>query len=191
MKRGFLWLSFAFLLYACSESQSNGCISPPEGFSQADLVGTWMAGSSGPGRPKDTLIFREDGTYKQILDIEYSEAPPFKYESDWQPWRLEYGEDDLPYLHLEGMRLCAYAGGYIDCAVVGGGDSPEAQWYDPCQETWVNMPGEGILIVLGSPEGIIPPPRGIKLILFQRGEDIWGYRLHETAVPAVTATSPP
>lgn len=186
MKRTLVWLSFTFLLYACAKSQSSVCDSAPEGFAEVDLVGTWAAGWSRPGKPDDTLIIREDGTYKQILDLERPESSSFKYESDWQSWWLEYGENGLPYLHLEGMRLCAYPGGYIDCEVVGGGDSPETKWYDPCQKTWVNMPGKGILIALGSPEGTIPPPRGFDLVLFRRGEDIWFYSLHETATPTPT-----
>lgn len=157
------------------------------------MVGTWTAGWSRFGIPDDTLIIREDGTYKQILDLPNTEGPPFKYESDWQPWRLEYGENGLPYLHMTGMRLCAYTGGYIGCDVVGGGDSPKAQWYDSCKETWVHMPGEGVLIVMGRPRlsAQTPEPHTVDLFLLQRGEDRWAYQLYETAVPTATVTSPP
>ena len=191
MKRIFIWLSFTVLLYACGESQSSGCIPPPDAFAEADLVGTWTAGWSRPGKPDDTLIIREDGTYKQILDLEYAEGPPFKYESDWQLWRLEYGENGQPYLHMAGMRLCAYAGGYIDCNVVGGGEAPEAQWYDFCQETWVNMSGEGVLIVQGWPRNASETARDVDLFLLRRGEDVWAYQRHETVTPVATMTSPP
>jgi hypothetical protein len=81
----------------------NMCTPPPEGFSEQDLVGTWEGRSIGIS---DTLIIREDGTYKQIIHINYETEPDIDYETDWQPWRLEY-VDGIPYLHLEGMRLCA------------------------------------------------------------------------------------
>jgi hypothetical protein len=106
MKRSFIWLSFVFLLYACGKSQSSVCNSAPEGFSEADLVGTWAAGWSRPGKPDDTLIIREDGTYKQILDLERAEGSPFKYESDWQPWWIEYAENGLPFCT---WKVCACA----------------------------------------------------------------------------------
>lgn len=195
MKRVLFLFTLTIVLSACSSNQesserrADGCILPPEEFSEKDLVGTWVAGLSWR---KDTLIIQEDGIYKQAIHIErYTEDSSFDYESDWQPWRLEYSESGLPYLHMEGMRLCAYAGGYIDCEVVGGGDSPEAKWYDFCKKEWIQMPGEGVLIVMGSPQGFVQPPRGLDLVLLQRGEDIWSYGLKEPSVPTLTATSPP
>ena len=185
MKRTFIWLSLAFLLYACGESQPSRCIPPPEGFTEKDLVGTWVA-VNGWSKRNDTLIIREDGTYKQIS---YVESESFDYESDWQRWWLEYGNNGLPYLHMEGMRLCAIASGYIDCNVVGGGET--AIWYDFCREDWTQMPGEGVLIVQGWPRGASETTRDVDLFLLRRGEDVWGYQRQEPAVPTATATSLP
>jgi hypothetical protein len=107
-------------------------------------------------------------------------APVFDYESDWLSWRVEYSEGGLPYLHLDGMRLCAYGSGEkAPCDQVGGGTGNSGVWYDPCAEEWVPMPNEGILIVVGEPEGYDSLPRGIKLFLLQKGDDTWAYRLSE------------
>lgn len=182
MKRSLIWLFLVLILYACGERRSGDCIPPPEEFSEVDLVGTWISVSGGPGR-EDVLMIRGDKTYKQFTNVA---SEDFDYESDWQPWWLENVENGIPYLHLEGMRLCAYVGGYIDCNVVGGGEA--TQWYDLCRETWVLMPGEGVLAVLGTPKGFIPPPRGIRLALFQRSTDGWGYWLQEATEQPATVS---
>ncbi len=196
MKRFFLLLTLAIWLGACGSNQedpnrrANGCILPPKEFSEMDLVGTWY---SGMPDWSDTLIIQKDGTYKQILHLEYREKPTLDYESDWQPWRLEYRADGLPYLHLTGMRVCAYVGGNItDCSVVGGG---KGKWYDPCKEEWVQMPGEGVLIAMGwlRLNSQTPEPRGVSLNLLLRDPvDMKSYDKLETAIPIVrTATLPP
>jgi hypothetical protein len=107
-------------------SSNQECILPPEGFSEADLVGTWVATR---GSDTDTLIIREDGKYKQTIHIEYIDRPDVHYESDWLPWWLEYSESGIPYLHLEGMRLCAAES--VSCDQVGGGN---VKWYDICRD---------------------------------------------------------
>ncbi len=172
MKRILILLPLAFLLCACSSKSGKGCILPPQQFTPADLVGTWTAGWSDD---KDTLIIRADGTYKQLIHLT---APAFAYESSWQPWRVEYHASGLPYLHMQGMRLCAYGGAEIvACNQVGGGTGNSGYWYDPCQNTWLQMPGEGVLITLGTPKGFVPPPRGIILFLPMKGSDAWSYGL--------------
>ncbi len=45
----------------------------------AELVGTWMASSP---YQSDTLIIKADGTYKQIIRVEFAELPPIDFESD-------------------------------------------------------------------------------------------------------------
>lgn len=55
------------------------CPPLPETFTEADLVGTWVA--SYFLHDTDTLIVRADGTYKQIYD---DPDAGFRYESDWQ-----------------------------------------------------------------------------------------------------------
>jgi len=170
-----------------STKYQQGCPLPPDGFSKSDLSGTWYAG--GPDR-SDTLIIREDGTYKQIIHIGYPNKGAFDYESDWQPWWLEYAETGRPYLYMMGMRLCAYSGDDKDCETIGGGET--GKWYDPCQQAWAQMSGKGVLIVMGSPRLSIqtPQPRDVSLILLRRGEDVWGYGKLRTTAPAITTPKP-
>jgi hypothetical protein len=166
---GCLVLGYRLFTFIGRSSTHSGCI-PPVEFSEADLIGTWV--SELPGQ-KDTLILREDDRYKQILEIDH---PPFDYESEWLPWWVEYKESGIPYLHLEGMRLCVYFSG-IDCEQVGGG---EHNWNDFCQDEWVQTPGEGVLMVLGVPEQFIQPPRGMELVaLGKHLEGVTYYQLRE------------
>ena len=144
MKKYYLLVSLVLFLVACSANQNDkfdACL-PPSNFTEEDLIGTWKTGTADIN---DTLIIKGDGTYKQII---HSETPAFDYESDWQPWRLEYAESGLPYLHLEGMRLCVYWE-QIDCKLPSGN---VYEWYDFCQEKWIKMIDEGILIVVGPDE---------------------------------------
>lgn len=120
-----------------SENASR-CHPPAGGFSSATLAGTWMAGV--PSHI-DTLIIRPDGTYKQSVHIEYTDLPPTDYESDWQLWRLEYSQANIPYLHLTGYAFCG-----MNAAIPCG--KRDAGGYDFCQDKYLNMNGEGILVVL-------------------------------------------
>ena len=169
---------FAFLS-ACALEQENrltaspSCPLPPNDFSSSTLVGTWVAGRSDWS---DTLMIKADGTYKQILHL-VSGTRNFNYESTWLSWRLEPQPDGIPYLHLTGYRVCAYWPD-ISCDQVGGG---EGYWDDFCygevtkvpgggviQGKGVQMPGEGIMLVMGAPK--TPQfPQGINLTLLARG----------------------
>ena len=83
----------------------------------------------------------------------------------------------FPYLHLEGMRLCAYVPDQVDCSQEGGG---EGYWYDLCLDERVQTPGEGVLVVLVVAERFEQPNRGIILVPFQRHvEGAWAYELAE------------
>lgn len=146
------------------------CTPPPEGFSEADLIGTWVGSRLDDF---DTLVIRGDGTYKQIIHIEHIDIPDVDYESDWQLWRLEFAENGIPYLHLEGMRLCAINPD-LGCDQSGGGG------YDFCQNKSLLMADEGILLVLGVPkDSTQPPPRGINLWFPLGSENTWTYSLQE------------
>jgi hypothetical protein len=90
-------------LAATNDGDSTRCSPPPNEFYKLDLIGAWVAGWSGQ---TDTLIIKSDGTYKQIVRVEYLNKPPIDYESNWQPWHLEISTDNIPYLHLNGMRFC-------------------------------------------------------------------------------------
>jgi hypothetical protein len=160
MIRLFIPLVLGVVISACVSStrqtyDSQRCNPPPESFSESDLIGTWVGERSGN---TDTLIIQGDGRYKQIIQNSY---PKFDFESEWLPWRLEFEADGRPYVHFEGMHLCAYWV-EMDCHEVGGGD---LIWYDPCKKVWIKMPDEGVLIVIGAPKGFKPPPRGFSLVL--------------------------
>lgn len=170
----FLALFLALSMSACSaieqNNQANSCPFPAN-FQEQDVIGTWKTGL--PER-NDTLIFREDMTYKQIVHVR---NPAFDYESDWLPWSLKISESGVPYLYLEEMRLCVYWEG-VDCQKPGGGKD---DWYDFCKKEWVQMPNEGILIVLGPPKGIKLPPPGISLFALKRSTE--GTTVYDMQVP--------
>ena len=120
------------------------CSPPVENFSEKDLVGVWVA--QNPNH-KDTLTIKANGTYKQVIHIELAdESLPIDYVSDWQAWHLEYSEDNIPYLHLVGMRFCGMNTD-ISCEIRDGGG------YDFCQDKYLRMNGKGILIVLETSDG--------------------------------------
>lgn len=165
LKQTIIVLLIVLLLWACSSTsteEAQECPLPTQGFSELDLVGTW--GEINP-RMDSIIILRKDGRYKQFM---YVERTDFSYESDWLPWRLEYAESSLPYLHLEGLLMCAYWSS-MDCDEK---DVGETLWYDFCQEKWVDTPGEGIFMVFGEPdERFVQPPRGVRLVPFTKSTD--------------------
>ena len=155
------------------EVANKGCTRPPKDFTEDDLIGTWSLRAI---RRNDTLIIRNDGTYKQIVHIEHYEGPPMDYESDWQSWWVEYTGNGIPYLHLEGMRFCAHVD-YSDCSLVGLGGGTA---WDYCEEeTFYLPPGEGVLMVLGVPKRFEQPPRGIVLVPFAISDIVESYELIE------------
>jgi hypothetical protein len=179
-------IAVAVVLYGCSalEEKRDGCKPPPQDLEAADLVGTWWAGVVSPPRRDDTIIIKEDGTYKQIV---YLEAYSVNYESDWLPWYIEYFEDGIPYLHLEGLRLCAHAPDLRGCEQEGGGEKDwdafnQGEWFDYCREKWLLQENEGILLVLSAVEG-----DGLELAgLGATPLDTWIYLLQKPEVPTST-----
>ena len=173
-----VWLacSLVFPLLVVRDATSGlPCTPPPKGFSEADLVGTWQAGTPDQS---DTLFIRGDGTYKQVIHIDFTSLPSVDYESGWQPWWLEGRESGIPYLHLEGMRLCGFNPA-LSCDQAGGGG------HDFCRNARVRMDNEGILLVLGVREPLIrlfggtEAPRGISLVLPAGSENSWDYALEQ------------
>lgn len=171
LKHFFCMLMLVFFLVACKPEELGGCNSfSDEKFSESSLIGHW--GGSRETAWDSTIIIREDGRYKQILCIERT---GFKYESDWLPWRVTYSDQGLPYLHLEGLLMCAYWG-QMDCSTgetniepveVGDTGDPftgEYYWYDYCQEEWVDTPDEGVFLLFKSGRS----PRGIDLVPFTK-----------------------
>jgi hypothetical protein len=172
-KRSFIVLLIVLLLSACRSEESNACggrLLKKEDFSESDLVGTWDALDS---LRDSTIIIREDGQYKQTM---YIERTGFNYEGDWLPWRVEYFEGSIPYLHLEGLLMCAYWR-QMDCSTGSTNIEPvevddttdpfsdEYYWYDYCRKEWVHTPGEGVFLILG---GSGRAPRGIELAPFTK-----------------------
>ena len=142
--------------------EKSGCPTPPDTFEESDIFGTWVAGFQSIGYT-DTIIIREDGYYKQSIWIA---QPYYEFESDWLSWWLEY-KDGVYYLHLEEMKMCVYWLG-MDCESNEGGDQVwhgEDHWLAFCRgDEWVNTPGEGVLILLGTKEEFVQPPRGFELV---------------------------
>jgi hypothetical protein len=98
--------------------------------------------------------------YHQIIHIEFSELPLKNFESDWQKWWLERGNNGVPVLHLEGYRLCGYNAG-ISCDILGGSG------VHMCQVDYKEIAGEGVLYVMGESEITLSLPLGL--------EDSYGY----------------
>jgi hypothetical protein len=155
----FVVLLIVLLLSACGSERSNACGQIPRTeFAESDLVGTWDAVDA---LRDSTFIIREDRRYKQTI---YVERTGFSYEGDWLPWRVEYSEEGFPYLHLEGLLMCAYWR-QMDCSTamtniepvdVGDTKDPfadEYYWYDYCRKEWVETPGEGVYLILEGSEG--------------------------------------
>lgn len=154
MKKLFFLVSMALIAFTIGCSPTNeediGCRQPPQEFTESDLAGTWV--KKHLDLRSDTLIIKADGTYKQIIHLE---AYSVDYESDWLPWWIEYFDDGIPYLHMEGLRLCAHVPDLRGCDQAGGGEKDwdtfnEGEWYDSCRDKWLIQKDEGILRVLGA-----------------------------------------
>jgi hypothetical protein len=124
----------------------HGCKPLPEGFSTADLVGTWIAKSAAL-EITDTLYIRADGTYKQIIHMKIgTQGVAVDYEGDWEHWRFEPRPNGTGYLHMQGMRECAAT--EDPCEWINDGSAPQA---DVCEDQWMDPDpvGETVLVVYG------------------------------------------
>lgn len=86
--RNFSVMIFLLVLAACTSNQEKGCPPPPEDFTEADLIGVWQTLLP---VSNDTIVFRENGTYKQIIHEDLPQV--FDYESEWQPGQLFFTEN--------------------------------------------------------------------------------------------------
>lgn len=194
-KKCFFIAILALVLFSSCEpaKEKSRCKPPPQGFTEADLVGTWWMGHKGSPMVDDTLIIRKNGTYKQIIYLEYAYIPDVNYESDWLSWHIEQSDDDIPYLHMEDLRLCAHAPDLRGCDQIGGGDYDweafnAGEWYDYCHDKWMVQKNEGILLVNGAVyDGWTD--EGVELTsLAVSSLDSWVYRLQR---PELLLPTPP
>ena len=146
---------------ACSSSAPTypRCNPLPEEFSQADLIGIWSATRNSGQSVIDTLIIRDDGMYKQIIQIEKTDDILVHVEADWEPWRFDTNDEGIGYLHLAGMHVCERLG------------EDACEWHDEtgsfrsdyCMGSLLEPAlGEHILIVAGFPiydENVATPDR--------------------------------
>jgi hypothetical protein len=148
------------------------CPPLPPNFKEEDLIGTWTTSYS--LTDKDTLVIKDDGTYKQIYDD--PDASQY-YESDWQEWWIEYRESGYIRLHLDGMRRA----GEIDSIFnrTNGGIDPELfTAIDYCENDVIEMPDEIVLIVTGTTDNVL---RGIILrqTRLAGSEWTWSFQLED------------
>ncbi len=169
-------LSVLVLLTAaarCESPYSN----PPPTFHESDLVGTWEARYMEWG--VDRLIFRADGTFKQIYSDHTVEG--YVYETPWNEWWVEYLPDGRVRVHLQGARY--YLAGIRTAELDGMGnpcpeEMPDCGWehnpwsfYDPIADESLHMIGELVLNVRSDSSGRLllhhmwtTPDRGFAII---------------------------
>ena len=121
------------------------CPLPPPTFDASDLVGTWTASYSG-GAATDTLVVRDDGTYKQTYD---DPLAGIHFQTDWLPWWSEPRKSGYVRVHFVGMHRCD--GTLSTCSRDGGGTTQRT--IDYCEQVDVDIPDEVLLIVTGPPRG--------------------------------------
>lgn len=167
------------------EKEEFGCDPTPTWVSEKDIIGTWMAHTP-DFDTIDTLVFRDDGTYKQTIHhkVQQDEGKDFYYETDWQPWSLEQGEEGMTYLFLQNLRRCALFYPepieYEDCDWTG---DERTGWTDYCDESPRRpLLGEVVLTILGTPH--YQSPTGtisdIRLVIFRGYEhSAWWYQYQE------------
>ena len=153
------------------------CPPLPESFTEADLVGTWVAEYFG-GEATDRLVIRADKTYKQIYSSEW-----LNFETEWKNWSLEHRSDGLVLLHLDGMRRCDDLESI--CNHPGGGLPSGEMAINQCNEGnegYISYSDEGILFVTGYHQNV---PRDIVLRHPRLAGSEWTYsfRLEISTVP--------
>jgi hypothetical protein len=131
------------------ETPTPACTQLPEGFSESDLVGTWVGDYFGN---IDTLIIRADHKYKQI----YKSYTPghLNFESGWQNWWLDEKTNGFARLHLEGLRRCD--GIESTCNFPGGGLPSGETPINPCDGEYTEFPGHEIILYVTGAKGDVP-----------------------------------
>jgi hypothetical protein len=137
------------------------CLPVPISFEREDLVGTWVADFGG-GTGVDTLQLYSNGTFEQTYT---HGGANYRYDGELGQWSLERRDSGGLYLHLSGMKFCAFEDRCID----PGLESDSAGYFDYCEREFVKMNGEFILAVVGPDSRLYDdkPSRGIVLKLFK------------------------
>lgn len=152
------------------------CLPVPETFQQQDLVGTWVADFSG-GTGTDTLHLYADGTFEQSYE---DASTNYRYKGELGQWSLENRASGGLYLHLQGMKFCAFEDHCMDPGLMNefGG------FRDYCEREFVQMNGEYILAVVGADPRLYlnEPHRGVVLKSFRPSG--WEFFFHEYVLQA-------
>lgn len=142
------------------------CPALPESFTEDALIGTWSADYANGNI--DTIIIREDGTYKQIFS---STVPSLSFESSWKKWWIEQRDSGYLRLHLEGMRRCDDLESI--CQNPSGGLNPDLdRTIDYCENVNITMENQVILVVTGTQYNV---PKGIVLRHARLSGSNWSY----------------
>lgn len=173
-------IAIAFFSVACSVGQARPAPTPgvhcpplPATFKESDLIGTW--GAKYGGGDTDTLILKEDHTYKQIYNDPLS---GYNFKSDWQGWSVERRASGFLRLHLKGMRRCDDIRSLCNREGGGLGGPYPIRYYaiDYCEGKEAEMPDEIILVVTGVSAGNAPfAPSGIWLRHMRIPGSEWTY----------------
>lgn len=156
------FLLVPFLLTACTVSGISDnldelswqCPNVPDNFTSDQLFGVWK---SVYGASTDTLVLSEDGSYEQSF---HRQTDDYSFSNIDNEWWLEERESGGYYLHLISMRRCDNTDELCEDILGGGG---EYSYWDFCEDRFVEMQGEVILLVTGLPSGVDPTPREIWL----------------------------
>jgi hypothetical protein len=133
--------------------------SPPSPtFQDSDLVGTWETRYAGwPAGDIDRLIFRGDGTFRQIYENYIVNG--YLYETEWREWWVESLPDGRVRVHLPGARYYAAGIGTAELeglappcptsepGCTGEPRLPPQSFYDPFAREYLKMAGELVLNV--------------------------------------------
>ncbi len=176
MKQG-KWLSVLLLVLVlvAAASGCGGCLSsvsrcveapyssPPPTFEDTHLVGTWETRYGERG--VDRLIFRADGTFKQVYRDYIAED--YVYETPWREWWVEHLQGGGVRAHLQGARyylsgigMAELGGMHYPCPedqpnCRGGLEPPPFRFYDPIADESVYMVGEVVLNVRIDSSGVL------------------------------------
>lgn len=143
------YISYLIVTVSClyptdfGEREEYFCPTLPLDFDISSLYGKWTAHY---GAATDILIIREDGRYQQIY-TRYTDG--YTFTSDWNKWRIETGEGNILYLHLENMRRCGVLASICELEEGGGGEGNN--YWDFCAKKNVEMLKEVVLIITGRP----------------------------------------